>query len=142
MKQMKFSEWIAKAGTAAAAVGGFITVTVMLTNPSLEFVLTPFVLAGLAPLTAGVFGFKHYHEKYLKRIDNELESKLLELLMVHKNNLTIAQIALTTKLPVEDIEKAMDKLHKKGVLEINVSEGGAILYRLPEIGNPLQQNLM
>ena len=78
------------------------------------------------------YGFKYYREKYLKKETHLKERKLLELFSYQRNALSVGQVALITAMPIDEIQDTMDGLQRKGVIEIVLTETGAILYQLPE----------
>ncbi len=127
---MKATEWLGHAVTGLFTFTGFATAMVGI------FELEPIVLmaAGLPQLAGGIFGFQHFRKQYHERVEHETESKLLELFALYKQNLSIAQVALLTKIPTDQIQEQMEKLQKKGVVEINTTETGAVVYQIPQLG--------
>ncbi len=128
--KMKVTEWLGHALTGLFTFTGFATAMVGIIE------LEPIVLmaAGLPQLAGGIFGFRHFRKQYHERVEHETESKLLELFALYKQNLSIAQVALLTKMPTDQIQDQMEKLQKKGVVEINTTETGAVVYQIPQLG--------
>lgn len=129
--KMKVTEWLGHAVTGLFTFTGFATAMVGIIE------LEPIVLmaAGLPQLAGGVFGFRYFRQQYKERVEYDAETKLLELFALYKQNLSIAQVALLTKMPTDQIQAQMDKLQKKGVVEINTTETGAVVYQIPQLGS-------
>ncbi len=124
---MSIKEYIQQGVTGITAV---ISSVACLTAFS-DFELVAAVISGAFAGISG-YGFKYYREKYLKKEIHLKERKLLELFSYQRNALSVAQVALITAIPIDDIQNTMDGLQRKGVMEIIVTETGAILYQIPD----------
>lgn len=115
---------------------GFTGITAVISSFACFAAFTDFqpVPAVISAAFAGLsgYGFKYYREKYLKKEKHLKEHKLLELFAYHKSALSIAQVALITAMPIDEIQDRMEELQRKGVMEIVVTETGAVLYQLPD----------
>lgn len=93
-----------------------------------------FELAGLNLLLAGAgyYAYKYFRKKYLHRVKYFEEQKILELLSFQKEALNVEQMASMSSLPLGETQTLLDALQKKGVIEIVVTEAGALVYQLPK----------
>ncbi len=124
---MSIKEYIQQGSTAITAV--LLSLACFASVVDLQPV--PFVISAVFAGLSG-YGFKYYREKYLKKEKHLKERKLLELFSYQRNALSVGQVALITAMPIDEIQDTMDGLQRKGVMEIVVTETGAILYQLPD----------
>ncbi len=96
-----------------------------------DFEFVPVFIAGIPFMTGGSFGVWHTRKRYKERIKHSVEQQLLEVMSVHGEYVTIAQVARMTGMPVDLIEEHMNNLQAKGVVEIGTTNNGAVVYQLP-----------
>jgi len=127
---MKFKDLVKQGFSAAVTFGGFAVTTVCLVE---SFEAIPFIIGGLAPMIGGGLALKHFRKEYILDKRQELEQRVLELFTVYQGQMTVAQMAMALKMPVEVIDHEMNRLQAKGVLEINLTSNGAVVYKVPHL---------
>lgn len=86
---------------------------------------------GLPMMGAGGFGFKHLRKSALKRIRRDQEQELMRLFVHTGERYSLAEVAITLNLTIDDTRQLMDELHAKGLFEVEATETGAIVYSIP-----------
>lgn len=104
--------------------------------------LFPFIFAGILPLVEGVR--KMIHERSMRKADrlnqkttardtNVLaEKEILRIAKAEQGRVTPTMIALNSSLSVEEAEKILEDMVKKGYASMRVTNSGRIEYEFPE----------
>lgn len=66
-------------------------------------------------------------------IDGDQETTILRLAAEHAGEVTIASVALQTRLSLDDARALLDSLHERGFCDRNRTDSGATVYRFPDL---------
>ncbi|GEM_PF-6649916 len=137
---MKFKDIIKQGTSAFLTFGGFVaTTSILFEGGNLEPVAL--ILGGLTPMIGGGIALHHFRKQHQLEQSQELEQHVLELFTVYQGQMSLAQMAMALKLPIETIEEEMNRLQSKGVLEINLTENGAVVYKIPQL-SPQEKDIL
>lgn len=98
---------------------------------SLPWFLVP-TLAGVLPAVTGGWLLKSAIQKAKNQRNSILERKILKTIVRNRGNMTPQQIAFQLSIPLDVVNKALEQLYGKGMLESQISEQGVLYYELSE----------
>jgi len=128
-------------GILLAVIGAFYTVGLFFQfgkfRGSLAVDLIGFLALGLAPLALGLLSIWYGYSQITRaerdakaKRDAELETKILQLARAHPRGLTAGEYATRTSFSVQEVEEKVGNLYVQGVLDMEVTEDGEIVYKL------------
>jgi hypothetical protein len=91
------------------------------------------IVMGLLPLIFGTILLKRLRKKINNIDKDEIENAIFQLAKKSDSKLTIADVAMNTKLTTEESKKILDEFCLKGFAEIMVSQTGVIVYNFKSI---------
>jgi hypothetical protein len=102
------------------------------------FFIFPMVFAGVLPMIDGLSKLsfrKTGKELGYKKGKQSVERQILLVAKQHKGKVTPALVALNSDLPLEQVEKKLSDMAKKGYVEMHVTTGGRIEYLFHDFAN-------
>lgn len=81
----------------------------------------------------------HYVTNRTRKIENKKETneskenKILKIAKKYNGRITVTQVALETDLSLEEAEKMLKDLVRKGYVNMNVNDNGVIIYEFYEL---------
>lgn len=81
---------------------------------------------------AGGFGYYRVRQKAMRRLMHKRETKVLRFLDDSEGRFSIGKLALKLNYSVDEVEDIVEKLVSKGVLEVETTTNGAVVYYLPQ----------
>ncbi len=95
------------------------------------FFIFPLVFVGIMPIINGITMLsrkKKYDELSHSNGKLNIEKQILLVAKQNKGKVTPALVALNSDLPLEQVEKTLSDMAKKGYVEMHVTRGGRIEY--------------
>ena len=97
-------------------------------NPYSEGFSLPFVIMFLVMIVVGVWMIIR-NRKQLQQIERQaLEQKVLTAIQANAGQVTAAEVAVLAGCSLEQATKHLDQLCEKGMGELQVTEGGRLVY--------------
>lgn len=103
----------------------------------IAWMIWPFILVGVLPFVSGVFKALKLLARYERRRRErplELERTLLRVAGRLGGTVTVVQAANEAGLPLDEVQRILDRLTAKGYVTQNVRESGIIEYEFPSLG--------
>ena len=95
------------------------------------FFIFPLVFVGVLPMIEGIKRLSTQRTRNQlgdKKNKKNVERQILMVAKQHKGKVTPALVALNSGLPLEQVEKKLSDMAKKGYAEMQVTTGGRIEY--------------
>ena len=87
---------------------------------------------GILPVMGvSAMGFMHLRKRALKRMKRDQEQELMRLFVHTGERYSLAEVAITLNLTIDETRSLMDELQAKGIFEIDTTDTGAIVYSIP-----------
>jgi len=99
--------------------------------PETSTMIMMFVL-GIFLLISGIILYRKSSQN-LKQINSrQLENEIIKVAnsLQYKGKITVTDVVIATGKSLETIKQELEKLHIKGVFDINLTDNGAIVYQL------------
>lgn len=116
---------------AQVATAGIAVVGTMLSIAVAEGAPEAILAFGMPMMTVGGYAFWKLRKNAFKRIRRDQEQELMRLFVHTGERYSLAEVALTLNLTVEDTRQLMDDLHMNGIFEIETTETGIVVYSIP-----------
>lgn len=88
------------------------------------------VLSAGSIATAASFNTVRLHKQQKKELFQKKQLDILYLAVQHNGQLTPTQVALQTNTPIDETKEILDSLSDAGVMELQVSHRGNLVYTL------------
>lgn len=95
-----------------------------------------FMVLGLAPLIGGIWICARAKNKSLLRQKDHLEDELLKLARKNSGLLTIEEVAMNTRLTLDEARKVLEQFASEGYVELEITDTGVLVYKFPGVSNP------
>jgi hypothetical protein len=137
--QIFFARLVLLGGSLLLLLGAVYTIGLLPTLDASErrFMvdLLGLVAFGLVPLGLGGIWYgrrwlRQRRQAETARHDTELEQRLLQLARTQPAGITAREGATHTALPLQEVEEKLRQLHLDGVLDMEVTEQGRLVYKL------------
>lgn len=99
--------------------------------------LIGFLSLGLVPLGIGLLGVWYGYSRIARakraektKRDTELEDKILQLAKSYPQGLTPGEFATYASLSLQEVEEKVGNLYLQGILNMEITEEGHIVYKL------------
>lgn len=118
----------------SAIVGGFssfVGIAVfsdLVSSGDLELIIG--VLSAGAVATAAGYNTVRLHKEQKKELFQKKQLDILYLAVQHHGQITPTQVALQTNTPIDETKELLDSLSNAGVMELQVSHKGNLVYTL------------
>ncbi|WP_338789929.1 hypothetical protein V9L05_05445 [Bernardetia sp. Wsw4-3y2] len=119
---------------ASAITGGissFLSVALvseLIATGDIELIIGVLSAGGVA--TAASFNTVRLHKQQKKELFQKKQLDILYLAVQHNGQLTPTQVALQTNTPIDETKEILDSLSDAGVMELQVSHRGNLVYTL------------
>lgn len=124
---MKTREILAQIATAGITFAGIIVSVVSIAEGDPEIMFG----VGLPMIGAGSFTFRKLRKGAFRRVRRDQEQELMRLFVHTGERYSLAEVAMTLNITIDETRDLMDELHAKGIFEIETTETGAIVYSIP-----------
>jgi hypothetical protein len=94
------------------------------------------VLLGIAPLVTGIVMLAQARKEGRRVRDNKLQAQLMRLAAQKSGKLTLGEVAMYLQIPIEEAEKKLAFMQSKGIFDLQLTERGAMVYRLIDYASP------
>lgn len=112
----------------------FGLMAVVMAIPAMGVHISVSVMASIMALAAICAGFvlkqKAMHAASHRALPPELELGLLALAKRHGGELCVPDTALELQIPLDEAQEALERLAKRGHAELEVKEGGEMVYKI------------
>ncbi len=128
-------------GTFLAIIGAFYTIGLFFqfdkSQEHFAVDLIGLLAFGLAPLGIGLLGIGYGIYQIIRakqaekaKRDAELENRILELAKSNPQGLATGEFAANSPFTLQEVEEKVGNLYVQGVLDMEVTEEGTIVYKL------------
>lgn len=97
-----------------------------LKSPILSFVVA-FIMVGI-PLGVGILLWKKAAAIKVKTLSEQYENTILEEVRRNGGRITPVELAMKTRLSINEAKQALEQMQQAGHAEVNVTEAGALVY--------------
>lgn len=112
-----------------AVFSGFGMLSAMFTTPEqLSAMILGTAVTGFAPLAAGYYIRRQY--KKTSQVDElaHFEQSVLSAVRANNGRITVAQLALSSGMSIDDCQNALNYMVSKSILSPEINEDGTVLY--------------